>query len=44
MDLAVYLARRVDLYEATEYSESLDKVLERETGLQFDVVVLNVAG
>ncbi|ABL78650.1 nucleotidyltransferase domain-containing protein [Thermofilum pendens] len=44
VDLAVYLARSVDLYEAAEYSELLGRVLERETGLPFDVVVLNVAG
>lgn len=44
VDLAVYLARSVDLYEAAEYSELLGKVLERETGLPFDVVVLNVSG
>lgn len=43
VDLAIYLAREVDLYEAAEYSELLSRALERETGLPFDVVVLNVA-
>lgn len=41
VDLAVYLTRQVDLYEAAEYSESLGKVLKKETGLPFDVIVLN---
>lgn len=43
VDLAVYLNKIKDLYDALEYSETLAKILEKELKLPFDVVVLNIA-
>ncbi len=44
VDLAVYIAREIKLYEALEYSELLGKILEREIGLPFDIIILNTVG
>lgn len=43
VDLAVYLNKIKDLYDALEYSETLAKILEKELKLPFDVIVLNIA-
>jgi len=43
IDLAIYLVKVTDLYDALEYSETLAKILKSEIGLPFDIVVLNFA-
>lgn len=43
VDLAVRLTGAAGLHSALECSEALAKALESETGLPFDVVMLNLA-
>ena len=43
IDLAIYLVKVTDLYDALEYSETLAKILKSEIGLPFNIVVLNFA-